>query len=50
MNRVLSKFNITLANRSTNTLKKSLCKLKDDRKEQDRSGTVYRIDCSDYSQ
>ena len=50
MNRVLSKFNITLANGSTNTLKKSLCKLKDDIKQQDRSGTVYRIDCSDCSQ
>ena len=47
MNRSLKKFNIVLSNKTTNTIKSELCKLKDRTADEDKCNCVYKINCGD---
>lgn len=47
MNRSLKKFNIVLSNKTTNTLRSELCKLKDRTADEDKCNCVYKINCGD---
>ena len=45
--KLLSSYNIKLASKSSNTLKRTFCHLKDKVKKEDTSEIVYEVKCSD---
>ena len=47
LNRRLKKHNLTLASRTTKTLRNVFCKLKDKSEPMDKTDVIYKIDCND---
>ena len=44
---IFRKFDIKIAHKPTNTIKNKICHLKDKRKNLDKAGVVYQVDCND---
>ena len=46
LSRIFRKFDVKIAHKPTNTIKDKICHLKDKRKNLDKAGVVYELDCN----
>ena len=46
LRRIFKKFDIKIAHKPSNTIKSKICHLKDKRKNLDKAGVIYQIDCN----